>query len=77
MFPLTACCSKLNVLLENDVKDKQGQFEGVYTFQGFSEGMDYWVDATGEHAIWYSWFYDEWNIGLILVIKMPFGTGQI
>ena len=63
MFPLIACCSKLNVLLENDVKDKQGQFEGVYTFQGFSEGMDYWVDATGEHAIWYSWFYDEWNIG--------------
>ena len=27
--------------------------EGVYTFQGFSDGMDYWVDAEGENAIWY------------------------
>ena len=43
----------LNILLENDVKNKQGKFEGVYTFQGFSDGMDYWVDAEGENAIWY------------------------
>ena len=53
MFSLIACCPILNVLLENDVKDKQGKSEGVYTFQGFSDGMDYWVDAEGEYAIWY------------------------
>ena len=40
-------------MLENDVKHKQGKIEGVYTFQGFSNGMDYWVDAEGENAIWY------------------------
>ena len=39
-------------MLENDVKDKQGKFEGIYTFQGFSNEMDYWVDAEGENAIW-------------------------
>ena len=43
----------LNILLENDVKDKLGNFEGVYTFQGFSNGMDYWVHAEGEYGIWY------------------------
>ena len=53
MLSLIACCPILNILLENDVKNKQGKFEGVYTFQGFSDGMDYWVDAEGEHAIWY------------------------
>ena len=54
MFPFIACCPTLNVLLDNDVKDKLGQYEGVYTFQGFSEGMDYWVDVEAEHAIWYT-----------------------
>ena len=49
-----ACCPTLNVLLENDVKDIHGDFEGVYTFQGFIDGMDYWVDAEGENAIWYT-----------------------
>ena len=29
-FLLIACCPTLNVLLEHDVKDKQGKFEGVY-----------------------------------------------
>ena len=53
LFSLIACCPILNVLLENDVKDKQGKFEGVYTFQGFSDGMDYWVDAKKEYAISY------------------------
>ena len=53
MFSLIDCCPTLNVLLENDVKDKQGQNEGVYTFQGFSDEMDYWVDAEGGNAIWY------------------------
>ena len=53
MFSFIACCPTLNVLLENDVKDKWANFEGLYTFQGFSDGMDYWVDAEGENAIWY------------------------
>ena len=44
----------LNVLLKNDVKDRQGKYEGVYTFQGFSEEMDYWVDAEEENALWYT-----------------------
>ena len=51
-------------MLENDVKDKWDNIEGVYTFQGFSDGMDYWVDAEGENAIWYETAgpsYD-WNI---------------
>ena len=50
-------------MLENDVKDKQGKYEGVYTFQGFSDGMDYWVHAEGEHAIW---FNNGWNIGSLI-----------
>ena len=40
-------------------------FEGVYEFQGLSDGMDYWVDADGEYAIWYNTqgsSYD-WAIG--------------
>ena len=48
------CCLTLNVNLENDVKDKRGNYEGVYTFQGFISGMDYWVDAEGEALIWYA-----------------------
>ena len=40
-------------MLENDVKDKHGQYEGVYIFEGFSDGMDYWVDLEGENALWY------------------------
>ena len=54
-------------MLKNDVKDKWGYLEGVYTFQGFSDGMDYWVDAEGENAIWYlasgSTYY--WLIGYL------------
>ena len=69
IFSLIACCPTLNVLLENDVKDKQGKFEGVYTFQGFSNGMDYWVDDEGEHALWYLssasnyyWLFDHLDV---------------
>ena len=47
------CCLTLNVNLQNNVKEKWGDFEGVYTFQGFSNEMDHWVDAEEEHAIWY------------------------
>ena len=52
MCSLIACCPTLNIILENDVKEWWGNFEGVYTFQGFSNGMDYWVDAQGKNAIW-------------------------
>ena len=51
-------------MLENDVKDKQGNYEGVYTFQGFSDGMDYWVDADGVYALWYYNAY-YWHIGTL------------
>ena len=54
LFSFIACCPSLNVILENDVKEKQGEYEGIYTFQGFNNGMDYWVDADGVHAIWYN-----------------------
>ena len=55
-------------MLENDVKDKQGKFEGVYTFQGFRNGMDFWVDVDGEYAIWH--YTDEVNHGC----RWRFGT---
>ena len=50
---MLACCPTLNVVLKNDVKERKGQYEGVYTFQGLNDGMDYWIDAEGENAIWY------------------------
>ena len=53
LYLLIACCTTLNILLANDVKDEYGKYEGVYTFQGLSDGMDYWVHADGENAIWY------------------------
>ena len=65
MFSFIDCCPTLIIMLENDVKNKQGQYEGVYTLEGFSNGMDYWVDAEGENAIWYTTTgssYD-WHIG--------------
>ena len=65
----------LHVLLENDVKDKHSKYEGVFTFQGFSGGIDYWVDDEGENAIWYkasgSTYY--WHIGRLVNL----GTGAV
>ena len=60
---LIVCCSKLNVLLENGVKDKQGHYEGVYTFQGYINERDSWIDAEGENAIWYIPDWKDWAIG--------------
>ena len=67
MFSLIACCSTLNVLLENDVKNELYFLEGVYTFQGFSNGMDYWVHADGQFAIWYTVMssLDSWGFGIL------------
>ena len=69
MFTFLACCPTLNVLLKNDVKDKWDKFEGVYTFQGLSDGIDYWVDAKGENAIWY---YREINTYYWVIAPIPF-----
>ena len=63
MFSLIACCPTLNVWFENDVKDKQGKYEGVYTFQGIIDERNYWVDAAGENAIWYISDFKDWAIG--------------
>ena len=67
MFSLIACCPTLNILLENDVKNEVSYLEGVYTFQGFSNGMDYWVHSDGQYVIWYSEKYslDTWIVGLL------------
>ena len=37
----------------------------TFSFQGFSDEMDYWVDADGELAIWYKALgsVDQWFIG--------------
>ena len=50
-------------MLKNDVKNRWGNYEGVYTFQEFSDGMDYWVDAKKEYAISYKVlrFLSLWN----------------
>ena len=61
-------------MLENDVKDEHGQYEGVYIFEGFSDGMDYWVDTSDQNAIWYSTYYNDWAIGGISQVGMPDGT---
>ena len=60
---LIACCPILNVLLENEVRYKQGKYEGAYSFQGFSNERDSWVDAEGENAIWYIPYLKDWAIG--------------
>ena len=65
MFSLIACCPTLNILLENDVKNEVSYLEGVYTFQGFSNGMDYWVHSDGQFAIWYLEMYSQWVIELL------------
>ena len=67
MFSLIACCPTLNILLENDVKNAVSYLEGVYTFQGFSNGMDYWVHPDGQFAIWYLEInsLDHWIVGLL------------
>ena len=66
------CCPTLIVVLENDAKEAVGTIEGVYTFRGFSDGMDYWVNAEEigkleKFAIWYkasgSGYY--WGIGYL------------
>ena len=68
MFSLIACCPTLNILLENDVKNKLAIFEGIYTFQGYINEIDFWVDADGKHAVWYlesgSNYY--WQIGYLV-----------
>ena len=53
-------------MLENDLQCRLGNYEGVYTFQGIWDGMDYWVNADGDKFIWYTDLCDLcnlWKIG--------------
>ena len=68
---MLACCPTLNVVLKNDVKEQKGQYEGVYTYQGLNDGMDYWIDAEGEHAIWYR-AHNNWNINKLELLGTPY-----
>ena len=68
---MLACCPTLNVVLENNVKEQKGQFEGVYTFQGLNDGMDYWIDAEGENAIWYKRAHNNWYINKLEYFGTP------
>ena len=43
----------LNGKTVNDVKEEESKFEGVYIFQDYINGGQYWVDAEAENAIWY------------------------
>ena len=54
-------------MLENDVKNEVFYLEGVYKFQGFSNGMDYWVHSGGQYAIWYLEInsLDHWLVGYL------------
>ena len=53
---LLDCCSPLNLTLGHDFKNTiQNDYEGIYTFDGFINGMDYWIHDGGEYAIWF-WY---------------------
>ena len=41
--------------LENEVKNEVGGYEGIYTFAGISNDMDYFVHS--EHRMYALWFY--------------------
>ena len=65
---MTACCQALNITISNnDIKESHGFLEGSYTFNGFISEMDYWVNSTGESALWYmsSGSYYFWLLGPI------------
>ena len=54
-YPL-ACCLTLTVTLGNEFKYKLGYFhlEGIYSFHGIKNDMDYWVHSENrEFAIWF------------------------
>ena len=67
-FVFLDCCSSINLTLGNSIKEGNNiyqAYEGVYTFSGIINGMDYFVDSKGEHAIWYVVYdyYCLWMIG--------------
>ena len=47
MFSSLDCCSSLNLTLANEVKAERGSYEGVYTFAGLKNGMDFFTDGNG------------------------------
>ena len=61
------CCSNITLTLGNSIKnnDSNQVYEGIYTFSGFINGMDYFVHSSEQTAIWYyenSYGY-HWIIG--------------
>ena len=60
------CCSKIILTLGNSIKNinNNQHYEGIYTFSGFINGMDYFVHSSEQTAIWYyetsNGYY--WNI---------------
>ena len=57
------CCSSLNLTLANEIKAEHGSYEGVYTFAGLKNGMDFFTNGNGHEltfiidsqgvAMWY------------------------
>ena len=52
-------------------------YEGIYTFSGIINDMDYFVDSNGEHAIWHVVFesdYCVWMIGEKTSLGKAYGS---
>ena len=65
---INSVCSGFPIRISNnDIKESHGFLEGSYTFNGFISEMDYWVNSTGESALWYmsSGSYYFWLLGPI------------
>ena len=60
-----ACCPTINIYLSGDVKNINGESEGIYSYKGTINGRDYWVKVGGgNEALWYVGpDYKDWSIG--------------
>ena len=61
-------------MLDNDVQDKHGRYEGMYTYQGEINEMPYWTD--GENALWYMIYQGSTFLWLIGDITADLGKLQ-
>ena len=63
LFSKIACCSSLNFSHVGDLAS--ATTNGVYNFGGQVSEMDFWVQASGEFAIWYITTGDDfyWVVG--------------
>merc|ERR1712223_2091910 len=63
------CCSSIILTLGNDIKEINSylDYEGVYTFSGIINGMDYFVHSAKQVAIWYMSYGNNyyWIIGAV------------